>query len=75
MKIFISKIKEFIFIKVNYECKGVNNMSIEDIKIELDKLCMEYISILKNMKDNDIITDDEFKNCIENKLVFVENQF
>lgn len=50
-------------------------MSIEDIKIELDKLCMEYISILKNMKDNDIITDDEFKNCIENKLVFVENQF
>lgn len=47
-------------------------MSMEDVKRELKELCIEYVSILENLKDNDIITDEEFEKCANNKILFVE---
>lgn len=47
-------------------------MSMENIRKELKELCKEYVSILENLKNNDIITDDEFEKCANNKILFIE---
>lgn len=47
-------------------------MSVEDVKKELKELCIEYVSILENLKNNDIITEDEFEKCANNKILFIE---
>lgn len=47
-------------------------MKIEDVKKELKDLCIEYVSILENLKNNNIITDDEFEKCANNKILFIE---
>lgn len=47
-------------------------MSMENIRKELKELCKEYVSILENLKNNDIITDDEFEKCVNNKILFIE---
>lgn len=47
-------------------------MSMEDVKKELKELCREYVSILENLKNNKMITDDEFEKCANNKILFIE---
>lgn len=46
--------------------------NIEDVKKELDQLCEEYIEVLKNLKNKNIISKDTFDECISSKVVFLD---
>lgn len=50
------------------------NIDIEEIKGELNQLCKDYVGILNDMKDNNIINDDIFNTCAVNKIIFFQEE-
>lgn len=46
--------------------------SIDDVKKELKELCSEYVNILEELKQEDIITKETFEICSSNKISFLE---
>ncbi|MBS5788664.1 MAG: hypothetical protein KIC98_12245 [Clostridioides difficile] len=46
--------------------------SMEEIKKELQELCNEYLNILDNLKNDDIISQDTYDKCSEQKVSFLE---
>ncbi|MBU5308632.1 hypothetical protein NSA24_10795 [Clostridioides mangenotii] len=46
--------------------------SMEEIKKELQELCNEYLTILDNLKNDDIISQDTYDKCSEQKVSFLE---
>ncbi|MGL5314702.1 MAG: hypothetical protein ACRC92_15735 [Peptostreptococcaceae bacterium] len=46
--------------------------NINSIKNELKELCNEYVNILEKLKNEGIISDEVFKNCISGKVTFLE---
>lgn len=48
------------------------SIDINEIKEELDQLCKDYVDIVSKMKNNKIINDDIYLNCISNKIEFLE---
>ena len=49
-------------------------MKVEDIKEELDKLCIDYLDILQQLKSQDLISEETFKVCSINKNSFLEDK-
>jgi hypothetical protein len=47
-------------------------MMIEEIKEELEKLCTDYLDILQQLKNKQLISEDTFKMCSINKNSFLE---
>lgn len=47
-------------------------ISKENIKKELQELCVDYIKILEKLKNNNMISNDEFKKFTDNKILFIE---
>jgi len=45
---------------------------MEEIKKELQELCNEYLTILDNLKNDDIISQDTYDKCSEQKVSFLE---
>ena len=45
------------------------SIDINEIKEELDQLCKDYVDIVSKMKNNKIINDDIYLNCVSNKIV------
>lgn len=45
--------------------------SLESIKDDLKQLCEEYIDILEQLKKDNIISDDLYNKCSENKIMFI----
>jgi len=45
---------------------------MEEIKKELQELCNEYLNILDNLKNDDIISQDTYDKCSEQKVSFLE---
>ncbi|MCB5942742.1 hypothetical protein LJB68_14540 [bacterium 210820-DFI.6.52] len=48
------------------------SIDINEIKEELDQLCKDYVDIVSKMKNNKIINDDIYLNCVFNKIEFLE---
>ncbi|MGG2469112.1 hypothetical protein ACOV1W_15385 [Paraclostridium bifermentans] len=48
------------------------SIDINEIKEELDQLCKDYVDIVSKMKNNKIINDDIYLNCVCNKIEFLE---
>ncbi|EQK48867.1 MULTISPECIES: hypothetical protein [Paraclostridium] len=48
------------------------SIDINEIKEELDQLCKDYVDIVSKMKNNKIINDDIYLNCVSNKIEFLE---
>lgn len=48
------------------------SIDINEIKEELDQLCKDYLDIVSKMKNNKIINDDIYLNCVSNKIEFLE---
>ena len=48
-------------------------MHINIIKNELGQLCSEYVSILEELKEKGIITNDVFENCTSIKKQFLKD--
>ena len=48
-------------------------MHINIIKNELEQLCSEYVSILEELKEKGIITNDVFENCTSLKNEFLKD--
>lgn len=48
------------------------SIDIKEIKEELDQLCKDYVDIVSKMKNNKIINDDIYLNCVSNKIEFLE---
>ncbi|MDV8115804.1 hypothetical protein R3379_42520 [Bacillus sp. BAU-SS-2023] len=48
------------------------SIDISEIKEELDQLCKDYVDIVSKMKNNKIINDDIYLNCVSNKIEFLE---
>jgi hypothetical protein len=46
---------------------------LKEIDIELKKICKDYIESMKYLKDNDFITEEEFKKCTEDKINFLNS--
>ncbi|MEG2587994.1 MAG: hypothetical protein RR835_12870 [Peptostreptococcaceae bacterium] len=46
--------------------------NIDDLKNDLDTLCIEYISILRKLKNENIIDEEKFKSCTDSKFLFIE---
>ena len=47
-------------------------MIVEEVKDELKKLCTDYLNILQKLKDQEIISEEMFKNYSINKKSFLE---
>ena len=47
-------------------------MIIEELKEELKQLCTDYLNILQELKNKEIISEDTFKICSINKNSFLE---
>ena len=47
-------------------------MIIEDIKEELEKLCTDYLDILQQLKNKELISEETFKIYSINKNSFLE---
>ncbi|MCR8745932.1 hypothetical protein [Romboutsia lituseburensis] len=46
--------------------------SMDKIKEELKELCNEYIHILEQLKDDEIITEETYDICSSSKVSFLE---
>lgn len=46
---------------------------INEVKTELAQLCNEIISALENLRDSNLITEEEFKNHTTLKKIFLED--
>ena len=46
--------------------------NIEDVKKELEQLCEEYIEVLKDLKNKNVISEDTFDNCVGSKILFLD---
>ena len=49
-------------------------MILEEVKDELNKLCTDYLNILQQLKDQEIINEETFKMCSINKKSFLEEK-
>ena len=47
-------------------------MIVEEVKDELKKLCTDYLNILQELKNNEIINEEMFNTCSLNKRIFLE---
>lgn len=46
--------------------------SKENIKKELQEICIDYVKILEKLKNSNIISKDEFEKFTDNKILFIE---
>ena len=47
-------------------------MVVEEVKEELKKLCTDYLNILQQLKNEDLISEETFEKCSINKKSFLE---
>ncbi len=47
-------------------------MIVEEVKDELKKLCTDYLDILQQLKNQEIISEETFKMCSISKKSFLE---
>ena len=47
-------------------------MIVEEVKEELKKLCTDYLNILQELKNKEIISEEMFKNYSINKKSFLD---
>lgn len=47
-------------------------MIVEEVKNELKKLCTDYLNILQQLKEQEIISEETFDMCSINKKTFLE---
>ena len=47
-------------------------MIVEEVKDELKKLCTDYLNILQQLKDKEIISEEMFNTYSINKKSFLE---
>ncbi|MGL5712439.1 MAG: hypothetical protein ACRCXT_04120 [Paraclostridium sp.] len=50
------------------------SIDIEKIKEELNQLCRDYVGILNEMKEKNIINDIIFEECTTNKITFLQQE-
>ncbi|MGL4796494.1 MAG: hypothetical protein ACRDB0_06000 [Paraclostridium sp.] len=50
------------------------NIDVEQIKGELNQLCRDYVGILNEMKEHNIINHDTYDECTANKIVFFQQE-
>nr|WP_317334089.1 hypothetical protein [uncultured Romboutsia sp.] len=48
-------------------------MIVEEVKEELEKLCTDYLDILQQLKNQEIISEEIFKKCSINKKSFLQD--
>ncbi|WP_200865886.1 hypothetical protein [Metaclostridioides mangenotii] len=46
--------------------------SMDEIKKELQELCSEYLTILDDLKDEELISQDTYEKCSAQKVSFLE---
>ncbi|WP_099191083.1 hypothetical protein [Tepidibacter mesophilus] len=46
---------------------------IDAIKLELKSLCQEFTDVLNKMKDQNIISEEEYNEYSSKKIEFLEN--
>lgn len=49
-------------------------MGVEEVKEELKKLCTDYLNILQQLKNEDLISEETFKRCSINKKSFLDEE-
>lgn len=47
-------------------------MGVEEVKEELKKLCTDYLNILQQLNNEDLISEETFKRCSINKKSFLD---
>ena len=47
-------------------------MIVEEVKEELKKLCTDYLNILQQLKNEELISEETFEKCSINKKSFLE---
>ena len=50
----------------------IKPMIVEEVKEELKKLCTDYLDILQQLKNEEIISEETFKRCSINKKSFLD---
>ena len=50
-------------------------MVVEEVKEELKKLCTDYLNILQQLKNEELISEETFEKCSINKKSFLEKLF
>lgn len=46
--------------------------SIDDIKLELRELCIEYVNILEKLKNDEVISHETYEQCTSSKISFLQ---
>ena len=49
-------------------------MVVEEVKEELKELCTDYLNILQQLKNEELISEETFKVCSINKNSFLEDK-